>query len=110
MTSTAPQRCTMSAGETRLVSVDFSEKLDSGELLTGSVTTSINPTGPTISNQAVSTGSLTINGATVITGQAVQFKITGVTAGEQYVVTMTVATNSTPAQTVDGAVIIKVDA
>lgn len=110
MTSLAPQRCTMSAGEARLVSVDFTNKLDSGELLTGTVTTAVSPSGPTVSNAAVSTQALTINGVTVTIGQAVQFKITSVTAGETYVVTMTVATNSTPAETVQGAVVIKVDA
>lgn len=109
MTSTAPQRQTMSAGETRLVSIDFTNKLDSGELLTGSVTTTVSPTGPTISNAAVSTAALTINGETVAIGQAVQFKITGVTAGTTYVVTVTVGTDSTPAETVQGAVVIVVD-
>lgn len=110
MTSTAPQRQTMSAGETRLVSVDFTGKLDSGELLTGAVTTAISPSGPTISNAAVSTAELTINGETVAIGQAVQFKITSVTAGTTYTVTVTVGTDSTPAETLQGAVMIVVDA
>lgn len=110
MTTLAPQRQTMSAGETRLVSVDFTGKLDGGELLTGAVTTAISPSGPTISNAAVSMSALTINGETVAIGQAVQFKITGTTAGTTYAVTITVATNSTPAETLQGAVIIVVDA
>lgn len=110
MTSTAPQIQTMSAAETRLVSVDFSGKLDSGELLTGTVTTTVSPTGPTISNAAVNSTTLTINGESVAAGQAVQFKITGVTAATEYVVTLTVATDSTPAETLTGAVAIKVDA
>lgn len=110
MTSTAHQIQTMSAGETRLVSVDFSAKLDAGELLTGAVTTAISPSGPTISNAAVSTADLTINGVTVITGQAVQFKITGVAAGTDYAVTITVGTTSSPAETLQGAVVIRVDA
>lgn len=110
MTSTAPQRQTMSASETRLVSIDFTNKLDSGESLTGTVTTTVSPTGPTISNAAVSSGALTINGATVAAGKAVQFKITGVTAATTYTVTASVATDSTPAETVTGAVVIKVDA
>lgn len=110
MTSLAPQRQTMSADETRLVSIDFTDKLDSGELLTGTVTVTVDPTGPTLSNKAVSATALTINGRSVIAGQAVQFKITGVTAGETYTCTASVATDSTPAETVTGAVIIKVDA
>lgn len=100
----------MSADETRLVSIDFTDKLDAGELLTGTVTVTVSPTGPTVSNAAVSTAALTINGRTVIIGQAVQFKITGVTAAATYTCTASVATNSSPAETVTGAVIVKVDA
>lgn len=110
MTSTAPQRQTMSAGEARLVSIDFTDKLDAGELLTGTVTVTVSPTGPTISNKAVSATALTINGRSVIAGQAVQFLVSGATAATEYTFTASVGTNSSPAETVTGAAIVKVDA
>jgi hypothetical protein len=74
------------------------------------LTTSISPSGPTISNAAVSTAALTINDETAAIGQAVQFLITGVTANTTYTVVITVSTNSTPAQTLKKGVVIKVDA
>ena len=51
-------------------------------------------------NKAVRTEALTINGATVAIGEAVQFTITGGTAGQLYAVTIVVGTDSTPAQTI----------
>lgn len=88
----------IAAGETRIVSVDYRGKLDSGELLTGTPTVTISPSGPTISNESVNAAALTINGETVAIGQAVQFKITGVTAGVTYNITTVCSTDSTPAQ------------
>jgi len=94
----AKQVYEMGSGETRLVSVDYRGKLDTGELLTGTPTVTISPSGPTISNEAVNTAALTIAGETVAIGQAVQFKITGVTAGTTYTITTKCGTDSTPAQ------------
>lgn len=105
----APQVHTMEAGETRIISVDYRGKLDSGELLTGAPTVSVSPSGPTISNEAVNTSSLTINGETVAAGEAVQFKITGATAGTTYTITTKCGTDATPAQeALEGTLTLKV--
>ena len=85
--------------EVRAVAVDFGAVLDSGELLTGTPTVTEATGGVTLGSKAVNTGSITVNGRTVITGQAVQFTITGGTAGTEYTVVVTCGTNATPAQT-----------
>lgn len=96
----APQVRTKTVSEVRLASVSFAARLDAGELLTGTVTvTEITTSDLTFTNSSVSTTALTIIGQTVPIGEAVQFKITGGTAGVKYVISINVATDSTPAQT-----------
>ena len=90
------------AGATRLVSVSLTGQLDSGELLTGTPTiVEVTTTDLTLSNKAVSTAELTISGRTVAIGQAVQFKVVGGTAGTKYTIRITVATDSSPAQSLE---------
>lgn len=91
----------MTAGETRNAAVDFTNKLDSGELLTGTPTITASSTLLTLSNKVVNTAALTINGSTVSIGQAVQFAVAASTSSPEarYSVTITTVTNSTPAQT-----------
>jgi hypothetical protein len=101
MPTIAIQRGEMSAGAARNVAIDFTDKLDTGELLTGTPTiTEVTTSDLTLSNKAVSTASLTILGETVAIGKAVQFKVS---AGSgllgQYTVRITVSTDATPAQT-----------
>lgn len=104
----APDIHSKSANETRLISIDMSGKLESGELMTGAVT--IPPvSGLTISNEAVNTSTLTINGLSVIAGKAIQFLVAGGTAGTGYTITGTVATDSSPAQTLEFEIILEVD-
>lgn len=64
----------MSTAETRNVSIDASGKLDTGELLTGTPTIQ-GSANLTFSNQQVNSSELTINGATVAIGNAVQFTV-----------------------------------
>ena len=97
--STSPEIRFITSGETRNVAVDMTGKLDSGETLTGTPTVTVSPTGPTLSNKAVNTSTLVINGSSVTAGYAIQFKITGATAGTLYTITCTCGTTSTPAQT-----------
>ena len=88
-----------------MCSVSFEGKLDSGELLTGTPTVlEVGTSDLTLANKAVSTGSLTINGATVATGQAVQFTATGFTGGRTYTIRLSAGTDATPAQTLVGVV------
>lgn len=100
MSGFAPQIPCVVDGETRNGKIDYTDVLDAGELLSGIPTLTEKITSDlTFANQAVSTGELTILDNTVITGQAVQFKVTGSLADVLYTVEVSVATNSTPAQT-----------
>lgn len=90
----------ISAGDVEMVAIDYTDHLDSSELLTGTPTvTEQSTTDLTFANQAVSTGALTINGRSVVTGAAVQFKVSGQQATRTYRVRISVGTNSTPART-----------
>ncbi len=107
-TSKCKQRLCMTDAETRAVKVSFADDLDSGELLTGTPTVAeITTSDLTLANKAVSTGSLTILGKTVATGAAVQFTVTGGTAGTTYEVKITCGTDATPAQTLEAVVEIE---
>lgn len=100
MSHKAPEIHSKSANESRLISIDCSGKLDSGELMTGSVTVPA-VSGITITNEAVNTSTLTINGVSVIAGKAIQMLVSSGTAGNTYTIAATVATDSTPAQTLE---------
>lgn len=105
MPSEAPQIPCFINGETRNGKASFAMKLDDGELLTGTPTiTEITTTDLTFANVAVSTADLEINGATVLTGQAVTFKVTGFAAGTTYRARIQCGTTSTPAQTLRGII------
>ena len=74
----APQTPYQSVNEDRFHAVSFVGKLDSGELLTGTpIITEVGSADLTITNKAVNTSPLVINGATVATGMALQFKVAG---------------------------------
>lgn len=103
--ATAAEVKAKAAGETRNVAIDYSDKLDSGELLTGAPSVSV--TGMTASNQSVNSTELTIQGDAVAAGKAVTFTLAGGTAGTSYLVTVTVSTDATNAQTFED--VIKVD-
>ena len=90
----------ISAGETDMCAVDFTDRLDSGELLTGTPTiTEVTSSDLTLGNKAVSTGALTIYGATVATGMAVQFSVSGQQADTLYTISITVSTDAAVART-----------
>lgn len=104
--SRALQTQVKTASEVRNVAVDYTQKLDGGELLTGTPTiatmlygTTSTTTEITVASVTVSTTGLTINGSTVLTGQAVQCKVSAGTAGTRYDLKITCTSNSTPAQT-----------
>lgn len=91
-TSLAPQRPSMAAAEVRGAAVNFSGKLDQGELLTGTPTASASPGTLTCSSARVSTAALTINGRLVTLGKAVQLTLSGGVAAVEYTVTVTAQT------------------
>lgn len=51
-----------------------------------------------------------LTGRTVITGRAVQFRVSGGTAETTYTISIQVGTDSTPSQTVHGDVILDLGA
>lgn len=86
--------------EVRLVSVDYTDKLDAGKTLTAPTATVVGSTAITVSSVSVSTAELTIDGVEVDAGKAVQYKVSaGGTAGSLVYVRVTVNDTSTPAQT-----------
>jgi hypothetical protein len=98
---TASQRPVLAVGDVRNGAVSFAAQLDSGEALTGTpLVVEVDTADLTITSKAVSTTMLTINGASVAIGEAVQFKVSGQkTSGSPYKLKITATTNSTPAQT-----------
>ena len=113
--SIAPQRPFKSVSGTRNISVSFSDMLDTGELLTGTPTILevVNASSPntdlTLASKLVSTALLDINNVSVPIGEAVQFNVVGGTvANSPYSITITVSTDSTPAQVLIGTVVLTI--
>lgn len=107
-TTRADQIYTKSVAAKRNVAVSFVGILDSGEKLSSVTSVTVDPSGPTISNAVINTAAMTILGQPVAIGEAVQFHVIGGTAGVTYVFTALCVTDSTPAQTVDGEVVLEV--
>lgn len=104
MVDKAPQVRTISTAETRNVAVDMSGKLDGAGVMTGTpLITEVTTSVLTLGSKAVSTAQLTINGATVAIGQALQFTVSGSTAGT-YLVNLQCGTDDS--QTIDARVTI----
>ena len=92
-----------------MAAVSFQGKLDSGELLTGTPTVvEVTTSDLTLANKAVSTAALTIDGVSNAIGEAVQFSITGGTAGTTYTINIQVGTDATVAQTLETNVTLEV--
>lgn len=99
-TAVSPEIRCKTESEVRNLAVDFSGRLDSGELLTDTPTAVDGSNTITTSSVAVSTTVLTINGITVAVGKAVQFAVDDAgSAGTTYTFKVTVPTDSTPVQT-----------
>ena len=108
--SIAPQRPFKSVSGTRNVAVSFADMLDSSELLSGTPTIAEQTTSDlTLGSKLVSTAILTINSVSVAIAEAVQFNIIGGTvANSPYSIQISVDTDSTPAQTLIGTVVLTV--
>lgn len=109
-TAIVPQLQYKQVSEARLVSVSFDNELEDGETFTGNTptVTEITTTDLTLDNKAVSTAALEINGKTVAIGRAIQFRVSGGTAGTTYKIAIQCATDATPAQTIRAIVQIVV--
>ena len=108
MVATLPQRPSFSAGDSEVVSIDYQDLLDAGELLTGTPTV-VEPTttGLTLGNKAVNTTELRILGRNVAVGEAVQFTVSGQTANTLYRIRVTVSTDATTPRTFVRDVLLK---
>lgn len=86
----------ISVGDTDVVSVDLQDYLDSGETFTGSTPTivEVTTTDLTLSNKAVNTSTLIVDGRSVGIGQAIQCKVSGQLAGRTYRLQFTCATTA----------------
>ena len=83
------------ASETRTISIDYTDKLDVGESLTGTPTIAeVTTTDLTISGAQLNSGSLTINNETVAASKAVQCQVAGGTSGSTYSIKITVSTDA----------------
>ena len=83
------------ASETRTISIAYTDKLDSGEALTGTPTVSeISSSDLTLSGAQINSGELTINGETVAANNAVQCQVAGGTSGSTYSVLVSVVTDA----------------
>lgn len=95
------QQYDLSVSETEVVSINYSDVLDSGELLTGTPTvTEVSTANLSLANKLVSTATYveSFSGETVAVGKAVQFTVSTSTAG-LYQIRVSVATDSSPART-----------
>jgi hypothetical protein len=90
----ARQRFVKTPSEVRTVRVGFKDLLESGELLTGTPTLSVSPSGLTTASAAVNVATLTINGVSYVAGQAVTFTASSGTADTLYEVSITVSTDA----------------
>lgn len=104
----APQIQQKTDAEVRNIAVSFDKKLDSGELLTGTPTIVDLAAVLTLGSKIVNTAEITVNGKTTAIGKAVQFNASGGVAGTTYRILITVTTDSSPAQTLEGVVRLKV--
>lgn len=115
MENTAQEIPALASGATRNARVSFVGQLDEGELLSGTPTVTVSPTGGNpahvaVSSPAVTTETKTINGEQVPAGKAVTFRALAGTTIRLYTFTITITTNSTPAQTLVGYARIRVKA
>jgi len=111
----APQRYEVKKGSIRMVAVDLTGYLDSGELVAGITSVTGSPAGLTIGNKSVNTSALEILGNAVAVGEACQFSVdtsavtfaSGATSKE-FLISIWFTTDSDPVQTNYAEVYLKV--
>ena len=97
----ARERHTQREAEVRTSHASFDEFLEDGELLTGTPTLTVSPAGLTADTPALTTGDVDISGRSVAAARAVSVRISGGTEGVSYIVTVTAASDGSPAQTIE---------
>ena len=112
MTVELKQKRTISSGDTEIVSINFTDLLDSGELLTGTPTVAEQTTSDlTLGNKAVNTATYeeAQTGNTVAIGAAVQFTVSPGGSTGTYTIRVTVSTDATPARTFERDLVLYVE-
>ena len=109
MSHKAPQIHSKTESEIRNAAYDFTDALEDGELLTGTPTVEDPADGLTIDNVRVNTAAIEILGVEVAVGKAVQWRVSGGTAGTTYTLDIEADTDATPAQTLRGEAVLVVE-
>ena len=100
MTVKLAQIPVISEGDTEVGVVDFTDKLDSSELLTGTPTVVESGTSAlTLGNKQVNAATVVTEWATVAIGKAVLFSVSGQFPGVIYELIVTASTDATIART-----------
>ncbi len=105
MTLTCPQVNFKLASEVLNAGLDFTERLVTGETLSGTPTVSAS-SALTLSSKVVNSTTMTINGEGVAVGKAVQFVVAAGAAGTEYEIIVSCV--STAGQTVSEIVGLRV--
>ena len=96
----AVERHAKTPAEVTVCHASCDRALEDAESITGTPTLSVEPAGGlTADSPAVTTADVEISGATVAVGRAVRYRVSGGTAGVDYVVTVSAVSDGTPAQT-----------
>lgn len=93
-------------GSTRGVTLSFDNTLESGETVSAVSSVTSSPVGMTIAGEAVTTGSVEVNGKTVATGRAITFTVSGGSDGEEFRAVATVTTSGSQTIVDDETVIV----
>jgi hypothetical protein len=90
----------LSAGATRIVSIDATAELTGTQVLSGTPTITDVASVLTLTNKTInSSATVEINGATVAINKAIQFAVTGGVANTTYTLSISAGTTGTPAET-----------
>ncbi len=76
----------------RNIAVNFSDWLDHGEIITGTPTVAVSPSGPTLSAASVNSGRRVVDNRSCAPGSVVTFTVSGGTANT-YTITITASTS-----------------
>lgn len=107
---TSPDRLFKQPGESLLLYMDFTKRLNTGETLTGTPTITSAEEFPnaggatdlTISSPAVTSSAITTNYGTIAVGKGVQFRVVGGTDGKTYRIQVSCATSASNTRIYDG--------
>jgi len=89
------QRPVISVGDTDIAKIDYTDYLDSTELLTGTPTVAeVTTTDLTLTNKTVNATEVRILERDVAIGKAVQFKVSGQKINTEYSIRVTASTDA----------------